>query len=334
MSSALVRIGLLGLGRAGNFHLQSLRAIETTRLVSVYDIDQNRAQKVAARFGCDAADSPNKLIERTDVDAVIVATPTDSHYPYVQQCLNQCKPVLTEKPLGRELAQIDDCFRLAESNDTPLFVAFQRRFDPSFASLVQAIRSGELGQLHYVRSVSRDNPIPSPDYIRTSGGIFHDCMVHDLDMVVHIIGEHPEHVSAFGSSFIPEIGKLDDFDNVVATLAFPNGVTASIDINRQSAYGYDQRIEAFGEHGMLLADNHHPTSVTRASQRGFARPQAEFSFPTRYRDAYRIELEQFAQCALGECEVPITHTDVRTNHLLANQVEQAAREKRVIAVKL
>lgn len=334
MSASVVRIGLLGLGRAGKFHLQSLRMMESARLVSVYDLDPQKAGEVAARQHCDVADHPDRLIARDDIDAVIVATPTDSHYEYVQHCLNERKPVLTEKPLGRRVDQIDDCFQLAASNDTPLFVAFQRRFDPSFASLVRAVRAGDLGQLHFVRSVSRDNPVPTTDYIRTSGGIFHDCMVHDLDMVVHIVGEHPTHVSAFGSSFIPEIGSLGDYDNVVATLAFANGVTASIDINRQSAFGYDQRIEAFGNHGMLLAENRHVTTLTEATQKGFTRPQVDFSFPTRYREAYLAELEQFVRCARRECEVPITHRDVRTNHLLANYVEQAARERRVVAVEL
>ena len=217
-----------------------------------------------------------------------------------------------------------------KKNSIPLFVAFQRRFDPSFASLVYAVRRGDLGQLQFVRSVSRDNPVPSADYIRNSGGIFHDCMVHDLDMVVHIAGEVPTHLSSFGSSFIKEIGELDDFDNVVASLVFPSGVTATIDINRKSVFGYDQRIEAFGDAGMQFADNQHNTSVISANKAGFNRSPIEFSFPTRYRDAYLEELRTFIHCARGEEAVPITHGDVRVNHLLACGLEIAAREKRVV----
>ena len=150
-----------------------------------------------------------------------------------------------------------------------MFVAFQRRFDPSFSSLVQTVRDGGIGQLQFVRSVSRDNPVPSIEYIRTSGGIFHDCMVHDLDMVYHIVGEVPTHLSSFGSSFLPGVAEAGDFDNVVASLVFPSGITASIDINRKSVYGYDQRIEAFGDGGMLQADNYHNTSLTQAGAGGF-----------------------------------------------------------------
>ncbi len=332
MSKQPLRIGLLGLGRAGNFHLQSLRLMDDARVECVYDIDQNRAETIAEKHGCRVARSAEEAISDPNIDAVIVATPTDLHTDYVKKTLDCGKPVLTEKPLGRHLHEIDDCFESAKAAEVPLFVAFQRRFDPAFASLVSSVRAGNVGQLQFVRSVSRDNPVPAADYIKISGGIFHDCMVHDLDMVCHIVGEYPTHMSAFGSSFIPEIGQLDDYDNVVATLTFASGVQASIDINRKSVYGYDQRIEAFGSDGMVQAENYHNTSVVQAGVSGFQRPPVDYSFPTRYREAYQLELACFVRCARGEEPVPITHEDVRTNHLLASGLEIAAREKRVVAL--
>ena len=328
--STPLNIGLLGLGRAGRFHLQSLRVMDEAKLVSVFDTDSERTSNVSQQTGCDIARNAAELIENPKVDAIIVATPTDSHFDYIQLGLDAKKPVLTEKPLGRKLSHIDACFERSMANDTPLFVAFQRRFDPSFASLVKAVRAGDIGQLQFVRSVSRDNPVPTPEYIEMSGGIFHDCMVHDLDMVIHIVGETPSHMASFGSSFIPEIGQYDDFDNVVATLTFPSGVSASIDINRKSVYGYDQRIESFGSGGMLQADNYHNTSLSSASASGFNRPPVDYSFPSRYRDAYLAELQCFVRCARGDEETPITYQDVRTNHLLATGVETAARQKKVV----
>ena len=332
MANRPLQLALLGLGRAGNFHLQSLRLVDDARVRYVYDIDQSKAASIAQKHSCEAANSAEEAIGSSEVDAVIVATPTDLHTDYVLKSLAAGKPVLTEKPLGRHLHQIDDCFTAAKSSSVPLFVGFQRRFDPAFASLVSAVKAGNIGELQFVRSVSRDNPVPTTDYIKISGGIFHDCMVHDLDMVCHIVGEFPTHMSAFGSSFIPSIGELDDYDNVVATLTFASGVQASIDINRKSVYGYDQRIEAFGGEGMLLADNYHNTSVSQAGVTGFTRPPVDFSFPTRYREAYQLELECFVRCARGEEEVPITNEDVRMNHLLASGLETAAREKRVVAL--
>ena len=326
-----LRIGLLGLGRAGNFHLQSLRLTDDALLTCVYDVDVAKAKEIAARNSCAFEESATAIVNRDDVDAIIVATPTHLHFEFVQLGLDAKKPVLTEKPLGHHLHEIDDCFNKSKAVDTPLFVAFQRRFDPAFSSLVQSVHAGNVGQLQFVRSVSRDNPVPTTDYIKISGGIFHDCMVHDLDMVSHIVGEVPTHLGSFGTSFIPDIGNLGDMDNVVASLLFPSGVTATIDINRKSVYGYDQRIEAFGDGGMVKADNYHNTSVDQATADGFRRPPVDFSFPTRYREAYLLELQCFVRCATRQETVPITHEDVRVNHLLASGLEIAAKEKRVIA---
>jgi len=324
-------IALLGLGRAGSFHQASLREIGGAALVSVFDVDEVVCGETAQRQEGSAAKSAEEAIQDPAVDAVIVATPTDTHFEYVMAALEAGKPVFSEKPLGQRLEQLDACFALAEDKGLPLFVAFNRRFDPSFASLIAQVHSGGIGDLRFVRTVSRDSPLPSMDYLRISCGIFHDCIVHDLDMICHIVGEVPEYVSAFGSSFIAEIGEMGDYDNVVASLTFPSGVVASIDVNRDSVVGYDQRVEAFGSEGMIQADNIHNTSVTHATRSGFMRPLIDHSFPSRYREAYKIELNHFVACLDGSCAVPITHQDVRMNHLLACGLEIAAREKRVVA---
>lgn len=329
MSKDPIKIGLLGLGRAGKFHLQSLRMTDLATVTHVFDIDATKSARIAEAEGCVAVHQASEIAD-ADIDAVIVATPTDLHHEYVMHFLDAGKPVLTEKPLGRHLKQIDNCFAKSEATSTPLFVGFQRRFDPAFAALVQGVRNGNVGQLQFVRSVSRDNPVPEPAYIRISGGIFHDCLVHDLDIVCQIVGATPIRVASFGSSFIPFIGDLDDFDNVVATLQFPDGIVASIDINRKSVYGYDQRLEAFGSDGMLQADNYHQTSLRSANVLGFQRPPVDYSFPTRYREAYLRELECFCHCVRGEQDVPISHEQVRGNHLLACGLEMAAREARVV----
>lgn len=325
-----LRVSLLGLGRAGGFHIQSMGLLSNAKLVSVYDIDLEKAELVASKQGCAAAKSGEEAIDRSDVDAVIVATPTNAHFEFSKMALEAKKPLLTEKPLGRDVNEIDTCFELAASNGVPLMVAFQRRFDPSFASLIAAVHQGDIGQVHFIRSVSRDNPVPSLDYLKISGGIFHDCMVHDLDMVATLAQSPVTHLSSFASSFISDIGSIDDHDNVAGCLKFENGLVATIDINRQSAYGYDQRIEVFGDGGMLHAENQYETTVSHATKNGFRRSPIEYSFPTRYREAYREELACFLRCVRGEQEVPITHENVRINHLLADGMELAAREHRVV----
>lgn len=331
LTDGRIGVGLFGLGRAGSFHLESLRLSREAELRWVFDIDADKSRSCAQRTGCRAAHSAEEILADPDVHAVIVATPTCEHYDYVIAALQAGKSVLTEKPLGISLDEIDRCFA-ATSPERVLFVAFQRRFDPSFAELLDRARSGQVGTVQFVRSVSRDNPVPSIDYLRTSRGIFHDCVVHDLDMVCQLVGDRPVRVAAFASNFLPDIAALDDFDNATVSLEFANGALATIDVNRASAFGYDQRIEVFGDGGMLEAGNHPRTSVARITREGRLGAPIDHSFPTRYREAYLAEFREFLACVRGEKPVPITHGEVRLNHQLADAAEEAARRRCVVSV--
>ena len=328
--SSDVRISLLGLGRAGSFHLASIRALPGVELLQVHDTDRARAERVAAEYGCGVAADAKEATVAPEVDAVVVATPTQTHFEYVAAALEAGKPVLSEKPLGTDVAQIDRCFARAGEQGVPLLVAFQRRFDPSFAAVAKAAHEGRVGPLQFIRSVSRDNPVPSLDYLRSSCGIFHDCVVHDLDLVCYVAGEAPEEVFAFGSNLVPEIREIGDLDNVIVTLRFPSGLLASIDVSRQGTHGYDQRIEVLGTGGMVQAENRAQTTAVLSTREGSTRPPIDHSFPTRYLDAYRAEFACFLECVRGEREVPITHADVRLSHRLADAAERSARGGRLV----
>jgi myo-inositol 2-dehydrogenase/D-chiro-inositol 1-dehydrogenase len=329
-----VGVALLGLGRAGSFHLESLRSLPQARLLQVYDPDQAKAERVAREMGCRQARDAEQAIRAAGVAAVVVATPTLTHHGLVLAALDAGRPVLSEKPLGVTPEEIDQCFARAGEQGVPLLVAFQRRFDPSFAAVLEAAHAGQAGELQFIRSVSRDNPVPSIDYIRTSCGIFHDCAVHDIDMVCQLAGAAPEQVFAFASSFIPEIDAVGDVDNVAIVLRFPGGLLASIDVNRKSAYGYDQRLEVFGRGGMLQVENRPQTLTVSAAEAGIARPPVDPSFPTRYRDAYRAEFACFLDCVRGTRQVPITHEQVRRSHAVADAAERSFREGRPVAPAL
>lgn len=332
MPSSEIRISLLGLGRAGGFHLASIRALPGVVLSRVYDTDLERAAEVAAEHGCRVASDAEEATAAGDVDAVVVATPTATHFGYVEAALGAGKPVLSEKPLGTSLQEIDRCFALSGSRDAPLLVAFQRRFDPSFAGVARAVQQGEVGALQFIRSVSRDNPVPSLDYLRTSRGIFHDCVVHDFDLVCHVAGTAPEEIFAYGSNLVPEIEALGDIDNVVVALRFPNGLLASIDVSRQGTHGYDQRLEVLGTKGMVQAENRPRTTVVLSGPSGSTRAPIDHSFPTRYFEAYRAEFECFLECVRGTTAVPITHADVRLNHRIAEAAMRSVREGRPISL--
>jgi myo-inositol 2-dehydrogenase / D-chiro-inositol 1-dehydrogenase len=328
-----LRLALFGLGRAGRFHLQSLRSASGLELRHVVDTDEALARRVGEENGCAWGTDRAVVLADADVDAVIVATPTQTHHDYIIDSLNAGKAVFTEKPLGTGMEEIDACYGKAKEQGLLLFLGFMRRFDPSFADLAQRVHEGEIGTLQLLRTTSRDCPLPTIDYIKTSHGIFHDCIVHDLDMVRFIAREDPCEVFSYGSSFIPEIGAVGDIDTVLVTLKFPSGLLCSIDISRHAVYGYDQRIEVFGDGGMIQAENR-SALTTRASVVGGGKcSPIEFSFPTRYRDAYLRELEAFRDCLLEKKPLPINHEDARMNFILADAAERSFRTGAPVAIE-
>jgi len=331
-SSEKLNMALLGLGRAGKFHIQSIQSIPGINLRCVVDVDESLAKRLAKDLECDYSTSAEGPLGQANIDAVIVASPTHEHYGQIQAALEAGKPVFTEKPLGSSLKEIDTCFGLAKRSGLPLFVGFNRRFDPSFSSLARGVKDGQVGVLQMLRVTSRDSPLPTMDYISTSQGIFHDCIVHDFDMLRFITGKDPVEIYSVGSSFVEGIGALDDLDNVLVALRYDNGMIASIDVNRFASYGYDQRIEAFGSKGMLQAENRSPVSTVLSSDEGLLRPTIEHSFPTRYRQAYRQELTAFSDCLREGAPVPVTHEDVRMSFILSELGEQSHREARPIRV--
>ena len=263
-----LNIALFGLGRAGKFHIQSIQSIPELNLKCVMDLNESVAKRVAKDLECSYSTDIDEPLSQNDIDAVIIATPTKAHHQQIQAALKANKPVFSEKPLGNSLNEIDSCFELAKQTDLPLFIGFNRRFDPSFSSLASDVKDSKVGQLQMLRVTSRDSPLPTMDYISKSNGIFHDCIVHDFDMLRFITGKDPVEIYTLGSSFVEEIKALNDLDNVLVALKYDNGMIASIDVNRFASYGYDQRIEVFGSEGMLQAENRLPITTLLSTNIG------------------------------------------------------------------
>jgi myo-inositol 2-dehydrogenase/D-chiro-inositol 1-dehydrogenase len=296
------------------------------------DLDESVAKRIAKELECDYATDIDDPLGQTDIDAIIIATPTGEHHQQIQASLKANKPVFSEKPLGNSLNEIDSCFELAQQIDLPLFIGFNRRFDPSFSSLAADVKASKVGQLQMLRVTSRDSPLPTIDYISKSNGIFHDCIVHDFDMLRFITGKDPVEIYTLGSSFVEEIRALNDLDNVLVALKYDDGMIASIDVNRFASYGYDQRIEVFGSKGMLQAENRIPITTLLSNNTGLLKPKIEHSFPTRYREAYQNELESFRDCVLQGIPSPITHEDVRMSFILSELGEKSYHENKPLSV--
>lgn len=222
----VVVVALFGLGRAGTIHLNSI--LTNPRIVLKYIVEEDASKCEAMAKSLDSVQflhpsMTEVLYEDKEVDAVIVATPTSSHEEYISRSLRSGKAVFAEKPIAETTEAVDRVYKLAIEVGKPLFCAFNRRFDPSFSDVQKRVRSGELGHVHQIKLTSRDSPLPAAGYLRISGGIFHDCMVHDIDLMTHILGEYPVEVSTMATALIPEIAEMDDFDNVVAMFKFTSG---------------------------------------------------------------------------------------------------------------
>ena len=193
-----------------------------------------------------AADYETIVLQDKEVKAVLITTPTGTHEEYVRKTLRAGKAVFCEKPIAPTVEGTKACYKEASDAGLPLLCAFNRRFDPGFSRIHQQVREGKIGKVYMIKTTSRDSPLPPMEYLRQSTGIFHDCGVHDIDVVCWIVGEAPDEVFAQGHAHHPEIAAMNDVDTVAIVMKFPSGVIATIDLSRHSSYGYDQRLEVSG----------------------------------------------------------------------------------------
>lgn len=221
-----------------------------------------------------------------------------------------------------QLFLLVSCYNEAEKVGKPLFCALNRRFDPGIMDIYARARKGAVGEIHMVKKTSRDSPIPPVEYLKISGGIFHDCAVHDIDIICWIVGEIPTSVYAQAHAFVPGIAELSDVDTVAIVLKFPSGVIAQIDLSRFAAYGYDQRLEVFGNKGMIVNENNRPVAVQLSNTQGTHQLPIYNSFPTRYAESYSRELEHFLDVLVGKAELIIKKEDT----LLALKVVEACEK--------
>lgn len=264
------------------------------------------------------------LIDSSDVDAVVIGTPTDTHYDLIHKAARAGKAIFCEKPVDLSADRIRDCINVVEETGVPFMTAFNRRFDPNFANVQKRIAGGEIGDVEIVTIQSRDPSPPPHSYVKSSGGLFRDMMIHDLDMARFLLGEEPISVYAVGAALVdPEVGKLGDVDTAAVTLTTASGKICQISNSRRASYGYDQRIEVHGSKGMLRADNMLENTVEMATETGFTKAPAQHFFLERYEAAYRLEMAQFVQSISQKAAMTPGITDGLRAQLLADAAAES-----------
>jgi len=329
----MVRFGLMGCGRIGRVHADSINFQPRAELARVFDPYEEAARDVGTRFGAPWTTNVEDVITDPAIDAVVVASPTPTHVDLLSRSLGAGKAVLCEKPIDLDLQRVDTCQAEIGVLADRVMLGFNRRFDPSFADIHARVAAGEIGNLEQLVIISRDPAPPPADYVSSSGGLFRDMTIHDFDMARFFLGEVVE-VTATGANLIsPEITAAGDIDGAIVVLRGVSGALCSITNSRRCAFGYDQRLEAFGELGMLVAANQLPTSVRfyDAQRTEVAAPYHNF-FLDRYTPAYRAELDHFVT-AVETDSVPVPgFADGRAALVLADAANESLRTGATVKV--
>lgn len=321
-----------GAGRIGAIHAANLAATGAARLRYVVDVNATAARALAERHGARATNAGTAFGD-PEVDAVVIASSTDTHAGLVIAAAQAGKAIFCEKPIDLSLKRVDACLAAVRKAKVPMFVGFNRRFDPSFAALRRRLAGGEIGAVEQVIVTSRDPGLPPLGYLKVSGGQFRDMTIHDFDMARWLLGEEPVEVFAYGSCLVePAVARIGDTDSVMVLLKTASGKLAHINNSRRAAYGYDQRIEVHGAKGRLLAGNQTPTTVELADAHAVSSDKPLHFFLERYAAAYRLELAAFLEALEHGKPMPVGAADGRQALVLAEAAAKSLRTGRPVRV--
>ncbi len=300
-----------------------------------FDVDEGRAKATAAKVGARATANIETILDADDVDAVLIASPTNTHVELLLRAAEAGKPILCEKPIDVDINKVEECRERLKAFDVPLQIGFNRRFDPSHRAVQQAVVRGEIGALELLVITSRDpGPPPPRAILEACGGLFRDTSIHDFDMARFVMGEEPIEVYAMAANRVdPVFAELNDVDTAMIVMRAESGVLCHINNSRRTNYGYDQRVEAFGAEGMVRSNNLRPTEVSRYSSAGTARrDELLYFFIERYRAAYEGEIRDFLDQLTAGKLPNVTFEDGRRALLLAEAAIKSWRENRPVMV--
>ncbi|MCF6761771.1 inositol 2-dehydrogenase [Pseudomonas fragi] len=329
----MVGIAVLGAGRIGKIHAANVAASKLATLVVVADPFADAAASLADELGAQAMTDCEAAIDRADVDAIVIGTPTHTHINLMLRAVRQGKAVLCEKPIDLDMAKSLAAVAEVERLNGRVMLAFNRRFESTFAQMRAAIDAGDIGEVRQVIISSRDPGLAPEDYIQHSGGIFRDMTIHDLDIGRWLLGEEPVELTAIASRLIDPalMEKYDDYDTAMVQMQTASGKQCHINNCRQAVYGYDQRIEVFGSAGMLQMDNLRPTTIRRWSQDATdAREPLLNFFLERYQQAYKSELDAYIDALVHKKPMPTTVQDGLKALQLADAAVESVKTGRAV----
>ncbi|OQS06002.1 oxidoreductase family [Thraustotheca clavata] len=321
---------VVGAGRMGQIRVQGIMAHPRFKVAYVVDENLKQAQDLADRCDATAVATLQEALCDPEITSVWISTPTFTHLDLIEMAAVAGKAIAVEKPVAGSLEDLDKAYAICQKYDVPLFCSFQRRFDPNYAALYDAVEGNAIGQVQSIQTVFRDHPTPAVEFLKGGGDPFHDLAVHDIDFVCYMQHEYPTRVIAYGTSLHPELQVINVMDKASVWLEFPSGVVCTMDLSRHAAYGYDQRIEVFGADGMLEVQNIQKTSLRASTRAGVMSDVYQHSFPQRFREAYLAEIDHFSTVVLEKAAPKVTWEASRNATIIAEACRISAVEHRPV----
>ena len=331
-----MKIGIIGAGRIGKVHIRNISLfVPGMEIKTVADpVANEETAAYAEQFGIqnvtkEAAD----ILNDPEIEAVVIASSTDTHAKYIIEAAQAGKHIFCEKPIDYDIARVHEAINAAKTAGVKLQIGFCRRFDHNHRAVYEMVRAGKVGEPHLIRISSRDPEPPPIAYVKVSGGIFYDMMIHDFDMARFLAGDEAEEVYAAGAVLVdPAIGEAGDVDTAAVTVKFRSGTIATIDNSRKAVYGYDQRVEVFGSKGVAMNGNDVPNTATFADAAGTVGGTAFQVMWDRYERAFVEEMKAFADAVENDVETPVTGMDGLYPVLMAAAATKSLKEGRPVKI--
>ena len=331
----MVKIGIIGAGRIGKVHAKAASNLNGAKIIWLADPIAPDLEETAKSMGIEKTSKNYKdILNDKEVDAIFICTPTDTHYTISMEALNFGKHVFCEKPVDLELRRVKYVKDLVAKTGKKYMVGFNRRFDHNFMAIKENIDKGLIGKLELIQITSRDPEPPPISYVKVSGGLFCDMMIHDFDMVRYLSSSNPKSVTAIGDALVnPKIKtEGNDIDTAIVSIELENGALAVITNSRRASYGYDQRAEVHGELGALSCSNDTSNSLVISSKDGIIHEKPLYFFLERYLNAYKMEIEIFVDSIINNKETPVTIEEAYQSLLLAKAAQKSLIENRKVYI--
>ena len=331
----MINVALFGFGRIGQMHAENLTKNKEIKLLYVYEKIDQLSKKAKKLYSCKIEKNYNKIFNDKNVDIIFISSPTNTHIKLIEEGMNKKKTIFCEKPLDLNIKKIIKTLRKVKKINPKIQLGFNRRFDPGHFSLKKELSRNKIGKLEKIIITSRDPAPPSISYLKSSGGIFRDMMIHDFDLCRYYLkNDEISEISSSASSFEPFYKKIKDHELATVTMKSRKGVICVITNSRHCSFGYDQRVELFGKKGMLLSGNqkNNATEIFNSNQSHSQKPFLNF-FIERYKDAYNLQLSELISLHNKKIKPRSTFEDGYFALKIANAAYKSLIQKRVIKLK-